>query len=256
MKKADVIIQARSGSTRLPGKVLMTVLGKTILELVIERVRKARTIDRIVVATTPAEEDRAIAGIAEGLGAAVLTGPEEDVLRRFYEAATRFRLEHIVRITADCPLIDPRLIDRVVDRYFETGADYCSNTIHRTFPDGEDVEVFSFGALAKAHTDAALLSEREHVTPYITKRPTEFRIAEYTNSDTDLSTKKWSLDRPEDYRFITAVLESLYPADPGFDIAAVCGFLKTHPDVEAINRGIVIQEGYLQSLRTDKVVKG
>ena len=254
--KTGAIIQARVGSTRLPRKVLLTVLGKTILEFVIERVRKAGAVDKIVVATTIAEEDREIADIARRLGAIPFAGSEEDVLERFYEAAKKYNLKHIVRITADCPLIDPRLIDKVVNYYFDTEADYCSNTIHRTFPDGQDVEVFSFRALEKAHNKAAIISEREHVTPYITKHKDEFKISEFRNKEADLSAKKWSLDRPEDYEFIKAVLESLYPADPDFDIKTVCEFLKSHPDVDSVNKDVVIQEGYMKSLKEDKVARG
>lgn len=254
MKKVYAIIQARLGSKRLPGKVLLNVLGKTILEYVIERVKKAKTLDDVVVATSVKKEDLQIVNLASKLGVSIYCGSEEDVLDRFYQAARLYGMQHIVRITADCPLIDPQVIDSGVNHYFESGADYCSNALERTFPDGEDVEVFSLNALQDAWKNATLLSEREHVSPYIRKHPEKFKLVNLKN-ERDFSKKRWTLDREEDFRFIKTVLESLYPTNPDFRMEDVLNFLHTNPQIEEINQDISPGEGYLKSLKEDKRVK-
>ena len=250
--KADAIIQARFGATRLPGKVLLKVLDKTILEYVIERVKRAETIEKVIVATTTKKDDSKVAGLAEGLGVGLFRGSEDDVLDRFYHAAKACNMKHIVRITADCPLIDPEVIDMVVNRYFDSEADYCANAVARTFPDGEDVEVFSFSALKDAWESARLPSEREHVTPYLRNNPNRFKLVDLIQ-DRDLSEKRWSLDRQEDFLFIKTVLEELYPLNPDFRMEDVLHFLELNPDVEKINRHIVNNEGYQKSLKEDRV---
>lgn len=251
--KTKAIIQARVASVRLPGKVLIKILDKTILEYVIERVKRAKQIDDVIVATTEKEEDIQIVHLANMLNAHAYRGSEEDVLDRFYRAATLFGAEHIVRVTADCPLIDPRIIDEVIGRYFDSGADYCSNVLEETFPDGEDVEVFSFDALRHAWGNANLMSEREHITPYIKKNPGIFKLANVKNN-LDLSDKRWALDRKEDLEFIRTVIESLYPVNPNFGIDDILNFLEYNPDLENINKGIARNEGYLKSLREDKPI--
>lgn len=253
--KATVIIQARYGSTRLPGKVLLKVLGKSILEYAIERVKKAKNIENIIVATTVKKKDLQIVNLTKRLGIAVYCGSEDDVLDRYYQAAKLFKAKHIVRITADCPLIDSQIINNVINYYFESGADYCSNGLdEETFPDGEDVEIFSFDALNDAWQNAKLLSEREHVIPYITKHPDRFKLASFKNK-IDLSDKRWTLDRKEDFELIKAILESLYPVNPDFKMDDILEFLQRNPYLEEINRDIVRNEGYLKSLRQERRVK-
>jgi len=156
-----------------------------------------------------------------------------------------------VRITADCPLVDPRIIDRIVGRYFASGADYCSNTIEETFPDGQDVEVFGFDALCDARENARLISEREHVTPYIRKKPAKFKLVNVSNNK-DLGHKRWTVDTKEDFMFIKTVLGKLYKTNPEFSMEDVLDFLESYPEVEAINSGIIRNEGYLKSLELDK----
>lgn len=253
MKKACAIIQARTDSTRLPGKVLLKILDKSILEYVIERVRRAKRVERIVVATSVKRADLKIVNLASGLGVSVYRGSEEDLLDRYYQAARLFNVKDIIRITADCPLMDPQVIDDVVERYFESGADYCSNYLEPTFPDGEDVAVFGLDTLYKTWKDANLLSEREHVTPYMWKHPDKFKIVGFKNA-VDLSGKRWTLDEEEDFRFIKTVFESLYPGKQDFGMKDLLEFLKANPRVEEINRGIVRNEGYLKSLRKDRIV--
>jgi len=250
--KTKAIIQARCGSTRLPGKVLLKVLDKTILEYVIERVKKAKNIENIIVATTVKKKDLQIVNLAKRLGITVYRGSENDVLDRYYQAARLFKVKHIVRITADCPLIDPQIIDDVINYYFESGADYCNSSI-KSFPDGVDVEIFSSNALNDAWQNAKLLSEREHVTPYITKHADRFKLASFENK-IDLSGKRWTLDRKEDFEFIRVVLESLYPGNPDFGINNILEFLKRNPHIEDINKGIPRDERYLESLKRDRVI--
>jgi spore coat polysaccharide biosynthesis protein SpsF (cytidylyltransferase family) len=253
--KAHAIIQARFGASRLPGKVMLKVLDKTILEYVIERVSAAKLIESVIIATTSNGEDSRIADLADRLGVNVYRGSEDDVLDRFYQAAKKIGAKHIVRITADCPLIDPRIIDRVVGRYFESKADYCSNIIEETFPDGEDVEVFSFKALNAAWEKAHLVSEREHVTPYIKNHPADFKLVNVKNRP-NLYEKRWTVDRKEDFIFIKTILEAIYPGKNIFHMEDVLGFLKANPKVEDINRHIVRNEGYLKSLKEDREMYG
>jgi len=251
--KTSVIIQARSGSTRLPQKVLLKVMGKTILEYALERIGKAKNIEGIIVATTLNEEDARIVDLAESIGIKTYRGSSEDVLDRYYQAAKLFGIRHLVRITADCPLIDPWIIDKAVELYFESKADYCSNTLKETFPDGEDVEVLSFNALHSAWKSAKLLSEREHVTPYIKKNPGRFKLVNFEN-DIDLSGKRWTVDREEDFRFIKALLEGLYPIKPDFSSGDILEFLRQNPRLEEINKGIARNEGYSKSLNRDREI--
>lgn len=249
-----MIIQARLCSTRLPGKVMRPILGRPILVYVIERVKKAKRVAQIIVATTRKREDSKIARLASKLKTEIYRGSEDDVLDRFYQAARLFRTKHMVRITADCPLIDPEVIDKIVDSYFKSGADYCSNTLEVTFPDGQDTEVFSFQALQEAWQNAKLLSEREHVTPYIKKNPERFKLVSVKN-EVDLSEKRWTLDTKEDFKFIKAVLEALYPKNSDFTMKDVLRFLEENRHLEEINRHIVRDEGYLKSLKEDRKVR-
>lgn len=251
--KAKVIIQARLGSTRLPNKVLLKIADKTILEYVIERVKKAGNIEEIIVATTVREEDLQIVNLTNELKINAYRGSENDVLDRFYQTAKKFNAKHIVRITADCPLIDPKIIDDVVNYYFESGTDYCSNVLERTFPDGEDIEVFSFGALEYTWMNANLASEREHVTPYIRKHPNIFKLANFKNK-IDLSEKRWTVDREEDFKFIKAILEALYPLNPNFCMEDVLKFLERNPQLKDINRAITPGEGYVKSIKEDRIL--
>lgn len=253
-KKITVIIQARMGSTRLPGKVLMKVLDKTVLEYVIERCSFARCVKSVVVATTDGPEDDPIAGLLASRRIAVFRGSRDDVLDRYYQAAAGAGAEHIARITADCPLIDPAVIDRAGEMYAESGADYCANILKRTYPDGEDVELFSLRALEKAWKEAALASEREHVTPFIRKHTELFRCVNF-EYPRDISAKRWTLDRTEDFGLIKAVLEALYPANPAFSMEDAVDFLSKHPDIEKMNSHIVPGEGYAKSLREDRRIK-
>lgn len=249
--KATAIVQARMGSTRLPGKILMDIQGKPVLRHVVDRAKTCAGVDRVIVATTHQPSDRPVVQFCEESGIDCFQGSEDDVLDRYFQAAKKFDAGTIVRITADCPLLDPAIADRLISLHFSQKADYTSNTLHPTFPDGLDAEVFSFEILEKTWTLASLKSDREHVTPYIKNRPSDFQICELKN-DTDLSAKRWTLDYPQDLDFIKILFSNLYPINPLFGMKEALAFLNAHPEVEQINRGIARNEGYAKSLLADK----
>ncbi|MBN2328959.1 MAG: glycosyltransferase family protein [Candidatus Omnitrophica bacterium] len=253
-KKTNImaVIQARMGSTRLPGKVLMEIGGKPALYHVVSRVRKAAAIDRVVVAATRNPIDDPLQACCETLGVACFRGDEDDVLDRFYQTAVQYPADVIVRITADCPLLDPNVTDHVVHAFLEGQCDYASNTQVCTYPDGLDTEVFSFQALERAWREARLLSEREHVTPYIKNHPEIFRLKSVEN-DCDLSALRWTLDEPTDLEFIRAVYENI--SCEFFGMEEILTLLQSHPDIGRINQGIERNEGYQKSLREDRIVK-
>ena len=242
------IIQARMGSTRLPGKVLIDIQGKPVLEHVIERVRKSRLVDDIIIATTDNEQDKAIIDFAKARGLYYYAGSEDDVLDRFYQAAQKFGAETIVRITPDDPFKDPEVIDKVIGYYLanKDKLDYVSNTIKPTYPEGLDVEVFSFVALERAWREAKMPSEREHVTPYIWNHPELFRLANIEN-DKDLSHLRWTLDYEEDLRLVREIYARLYHGQV-FLMKDILALLRVEPELARINQGITRNEGYLKSV--------
>lgn len=247
--KIIAIIQARLGSTRLPGKVLLDIEGRTVLEHVIRRVKSSKLVTDVIVATTINKDDLKIVKLCANLGISVYCGSEDDVLDRYYQTARLFGADHIVRITSDCPLIDHMLIDEVITLHVQEKADYTSNTLKETYPDGEDIEVFTFAALKEAWKKANLSSEREHVTPYIRKNPA-FKLAnlEYKK---DLSHKRWTLDNPEDYDFIKSIYKNIYIKNPDFGMEEILKFIDKNPVVEKINQHINRNEGYLKSLKEE-----
>ncbi len=254
MMDTCAVIQARTGSTRLSEKVMMKLAEKTVLEHVIERVSRSELVDDIVVATTVNKLDLKIVELAAAKGISVFCGSEEDVLDRFYQAARLFKMNNIVRITADCPLVDPEIIDDIVRVFKDDNADYATNTIEETFPDGLDVEVFSFEALAETWRNAKLLSEREHVTSYIRNNKNRFKTASFKN-DTDLSDKRWTLDREEDFDLLSRIFEGVYCNNPEFRMRDVIDYLDKHGEIEKINSHIARNEGYIKSLKQDTVLE-
>ena len=249
------IIQARMGSTRLPGKMLLPIVdNKGALELMLERVRRARQLQKIVVATTTSPSDDRLVDLCKRLGYEYFRGDENDVLERYYQAALAFGpAEVIVRLTGDCPLHDSDVIDLVVGEYLKGNCDYVSNTQKYTFPDGLDVEVFSFSVLERARREANLKSEREHVTSYIWKHPGIFKTVnvEYKK---DLFGKRWTLDEKEDYEFITHIYKNLYKKKPAFGMEEILELLAKHPELEEINKHLTRNEGYQKSLKEDEIL--
>ena len=249
MKKVMAIIQARMGSTRLPGKVLMDIVGKPMLWHVIERVKGCKKIDSIVVATTSREEDKAVVELTKECGVETFAGSEEDVLDRYYQAAKKFDADPVVRITADCPVIDPQIVDEVINKYTEEGYDVCG--LSGEFPDGLDVTVFSFETLEDAWRNAKLPSEREHVGPYMGKHPGKFKLGEYVKFD-NLGHHRWSVDEERDLHFIREMYSRLYKPEAIFLTSDILSLLEREPDLLKINAGIIRNEGYIKSLKEDE----
>lgn len=198
------VVQARMGSTRLPGKVLADLEGRPMLAWVLERLGRARTLDAVAVATSTEPGDDPVAELCRRLDVPVFRGSEEDVLDRYAGAARRFRADAVVRITADCPLVDPEVVDRVIERFRDAGADYASNTLERTYPQGLDVEVFRREALERAAREAREPWERAHVTPYVYRHPEIFALESVTH-DRDLSRHRWTVDTREDLELVRAL---------------------------------------------------
>ena len=233
--KIAAIIQARTGSTRLPGKVLIPIGGKPALQWVTERIMKSDLIDHFLLATTILVSDDSIERFCGEYGIRCFRGSELDVLDRYYMAACSLGMggsDIVVRITGDCQLIEPKICDSVISALMQSDADYVSNVVSRTFPKGLDCEAMRFFALEKSWRDAKLEYEREHVTQYILKNPELFKIENYAYH-TDLSQMRWTLDTPEDLEFIKAVIEGL--ATDNFDMNDVLSFLDKHPELLEIN---------------------
>lgn len=253
--KIAAIIQARMGSRRLYGKVSEYIEGKPMLWHIIDRVRRSKLIRGIVISTTTKEVDKEIIEIAKYSAAYSYAGSEDDVLDRYYQTAKEFKVDPIVRITADCPLIDPRVMDKLIQRYSKGDCDYVSNTtLNGNYPDGTDVEVFSFEALETAWKEAKLSSEREHVTPYIQNNPSKFRLAR-VESDINLSHHRWSVDEKEDLEFVRKVYGHLYKKGQVFYMEDILKLLDKYPSLIKINQHIGINEGYVKSLKEDRIVR-
>lgn len=231
------ILQARMNATRLPGKPLKKVLAKPLLSYELERLKRAKTLDQIVVATTTGPQDQQIVDLCKMENVLVFRGSEEDVLNRYYNAAKQFDADIVVRVTGDCPLIDPEVVDRVVNFYLNHQYDYVSNTRLLTYPRGLDVEVFSIKLLEKAVSEAKLPSEREHVTPYFYLHPELFKIGNVA-CEIDLSKHRWTVDTEEDFQLITKIIETLYPKKSDFVMNDVLELLKMHPEWITINAHI------------------
>lgn len=234
---AVIIIQARMTSTRLPGKVLMPIAGRPMLSYQLERLRRVRGIDRIVVATTVNRSDDPIAAFCDAEQVPCTRGPEQDVLARYSEAASSFAATTVVRVTSDCPLLDPEVVEQVIDAYAGSGFDYVSNMLEPTWPYGMAVEAFSARCLAEAQAEARDDAEREHVTPFIYWHPQRYRLKSITMAP-DLSHHRWTVDTPEDFELVRRIIETLYPRKPAFQMADVLALLTDHPDWVEINRHV------------------
>lgn len=228
------IVQARMTSTRLPGKVLMPIAGRPMLSWQLERMRRASSLDRIVIATTTLASDDPVVALCEAEHFDVTRGSETDVLSRYVDAARRFDAATVVRLTSDCPLMDPALIDQAVQRFDLAGCDYLSNMLQPSYPYGLAVEVMKAEALRAAGAEATHPQEREHVTPFIYWRPQRFQLESLTMSP-DLSHHRWTVDTPQDFELVSRILAALYPHRPDFTVADVLALLDQHPDWVKIN---------------------
>lgn len=238
------IIQARMGSTRLPGKVLKDISGKTMLARVVRRIRRATLLDEVIVASTIAPADEAIVAECARLETPCFRGSEENVLDRYYRAAHAYQAGAVVRITADCPFIAPEIVDHVVRAFLDNRPDYASNTLQRTYPRGLDTESIDTDALDRAWHDATLDYQRIHVTPYIYQNPSLFRLLSIT-AEPDYSYYRWAVDMPEDLEFARAVYAQL-GQDDNFTWHDVLALLQKEPDLVELNRHVrqkSLQEG-------------
>lgn len=238
MGKTVAIIQARMGSTRLPGKVLLDLAGQPVLAWSVNRLRRTRTIDHVVVATTTQPADDAIEALCALRGWPCYRGSEEDVLDRYYQAALAHSSDTVVRVTSDCPLIEPEIVDRVVETLLDgrPAVDYASNILPpRTFPRGLDVEAMCFAALERAWTEDHNPAWREHVTPYLYRHPELFRLQGVFHTS-DLSHHRWTVDTPEDLALIRTICD--YMDGDLFSWHDVLNAFDAHPEWGDINRHV------------------
>jgi spore coat polysaccharide biosynthesis protein SpsF len=228
------VVQARMGSSRLPGKVLADIGGEPMLARQLRRIERARRIDRLCVATSDGADDDAVADVAERAGVSVFRGAVDDVLDRVWRAARAARATHVVRLTADCPLTDPGVIDEVIGQHVARGNDLTSNVVERTFPDGLDVEVMTAEALDRVHAQARSGPDREHVTRYIYRRGNGFRVGSVVGA-ADLAAQRWTVDYPEDLDFVRAVFAAFAGQESDFSFGDVMDLLESEPALISIN---------------------
>jgi spore coat polysaccharide biosynthesis protein SpsF len=237
------VLQARCSSTRLPGKVLKPILGVPMLLRQIERVKRSACIEKILVATSDDPSDDPIESICEENGIVCFRGKLDDVLDRFYQAASLYLPLHVVRLTGDCPLSDPDLIDRVIRFHLQGEFDYTSNALEPTFPDGLDVEIFRYSCLEKTWHNARSPADREHVTPYMYRTTGRAEMGSYTNR-IDLSHLRWTVDEEADFLLITRIYEALYVQNPFFATQDILDYLFQNPELLKLNSQYKRNERY------------
>ena len=238
MKKNVVINQARMTSSRLPGKILKKLHdGKTLLHLQIERLKKSKKIDDIIIATTCNREDDVVEELAKSMNVKFFRGSEANVLARYYFASKANPSQYVIRVTSDCPFIDPEILDRSIEKYIESGADYGSNS--EFYPNGMNVEIFRSKMLDDAHHNASKAYEREHVTPYFYTHPEKYTAYSIT-SEVEYPRYRLTVDTPEDFSLIREVYKNVsLITGNDFSLNDICSFLKAHPELVKINQNIV-----------------
>lgn len=238
-----LIIQARMGSTRLPGKLLKKVLGRPLIAFLTERLRRVKNVDAIVMATTINPMDAQLIEFCQSEKLSYFRGSEENVLDRYYQCAKEYQADVIVRVTADCPLIDPAVIDEVIQQFLKkySQMDLASNVIERTYPRGMDVEVFSFKSLETVINKAQRPEEKEHVTPYYYRHPETFKMDSIV-SKINNSHHRWTVDTSDDLTLISLVLEVIYPKNPSFTLEELLNLFSEHPDWVEINAHVKQKE--------------
>ena len=244
--KIVAIIQARMGSSRRPGKILVNILGKSMLDHLLIRLKSIQKLDEVVIATTENTEDDILLAWGADRDIKVFRGEQHDVLSRFYQCSVKFEADVIVRITADDPLKDPEVINHAIELYLKNpGADYVSNTIIPTYPEGIDVEVFSFQALYKAHILAVKKSDREHVTPYIWRHPSQFKVMNFSDT-TDNSLIRLTVDYEEDIQRVALIINH-FKDNPLVGFQEIVSYLDTLGDSSLKQSNIARNEGYISS---------
>jgi len=247
------VLQARMSSSRLPGKVLKPILGRPMLSLQVERIKKSKRIDKLIVATSIDKSDDAIEEFCGDEGLSCFRGSLDDVLDRYYQASIIESPDHVVRLTGDCPVLDPEILDEMIEYYLDSQFDYVCNTQKPTFPDGLDAWIFSFDVLERSWKNAKLPSEREHVTAYIKNHPSDFKIGSF-ESDVDYSSHRWTVDEIEDYELVSKIYEYLYPKNKNFDMNHILQFEANNSEVFSINNKFERDEGLKRSLMKDEVM--
>jgi spore coat polysaccharide biosynthesis protein SpsF (cytidylyltransferase family) len=244
------LIQARMSSKRLPNKVLLPLSEKTVLEHIYSRLEYCKNLNKIVVATSFYESDKPIVDLCKKNNMNYYQGNLEDVLDRFYQAATLHNADAIVRITGDCPVIDPKIVDELISNYLTSNCDYYS--LSGNFPDGLDCQIFKYEALEKSWREAKLLSDREHVGTYIERTsPKLFKIGRLVKFK-NLSHYRWTLDEPEDYIFLKEVFSKLYAQDKIFFTGDILNLLDREPNLLKINKNILRNQGYFESIKKER----
>lgn len=244
------IVQARIGSTRLPGKVMLKLdENNTVLNCVIKQLQFSKLIEKIIIATTSLEEDDQIINNVQNLNVDIFRGSSSDVLDRFFQCAKKFSIDVIIRITADNPLIDPTIVDDMIKKFMSNSYDYLTNAHVRTFPYGTEVEVFSFKALEQAWKNAKKPSEREHVTPYFYNNPNNFRIfnVEYSKN---ISNLRWTIDRKNDLSLVKLIIFKIKKRP--ILMNDILNLFSKEPELFEINRNHILNEGYQKSLKEDE----
>ncbi len=246
--KPVVIIQVRMGSTRLPGKVLKKLNGITVLESLLNQLNYSKLLNDKIIATTSNLEDDVIVNFCKSKEIKCFRGSQDDVLDRYYNCAKKFSINTIIRITSDCPLMDPQVVDDVIDFYLKNSYDYVNNFYKRTYPYGNDVEIFSLKVLEKVWEKATKPSEREHVTPYIYNNPDEFSLGWIENKE-NLSEFHWTVDRKEDLIFVQKIFKKI--SKRPILMKDIIDVIKDDPSLLEINKNTNPNEGYLKSIKEE-----
>lgn len=260
------LVQARMGSTRLPGKVLMPIMGKPMIWYVVERLKRVAHVDKVVIATSEKNSNDVIRDLCKQYDIDCFSGSENDVLDRFYKAAKEYQADIVIRITADCPLLDPSLIGDMLEEFIRTQRyDYFSVACgagastekfngHR-YPDGLDAEIFKFSILQSAWEEATLPLEREHVTPFIWQNPERFKLGN-KQSTIDYSMMRWTVDNREDFEVVESIYNELYPKKKTFGLGDIIEFLSTHPELQEKNFHFIGAEEYAKFFENNEVHHG
>lgn len=244
------ILQARVSSTRLPGKVLKPILGVPMIFRQIERLKHAKKIDKLVVATSTDQSDDRLAKACQEFGVTCYRGNLDDVLDRFYGAAGQDKPEHVVRLTGDCPLADPQIIDKVIEHHLQGKYDYTSNVVEPTYPDGLDAEIMTFSCLQQMWSQAKKQSEREHVTLFIHNNKQLFNIGSVKQA-IDLSHLRWTVDEPEDFTLVEKIYQGLYDKNPLFLTNEIIDYSKKNQKLNELNERFTRNEGLVTSLKVE-----
>ena len=245
--KIIAITQARTGSTRFPNKIMNKIGDETLLSIHINRIKKSKKINSIIIATTNKKNDNVIKQQADKLNVNCFRGDEDDVLDRFFQAAKIYNPDYVVRLTSDCPLIDSILIDEIIEATINSNVDYCSNTLIESYPDGQDVEVFSFNSLKKAWEESVLISDREHVTPYMKRN---FKVLNIHSNNMKFNKVRMTVDEPNDFFVIKRLADKLGLNEKWEDYTNLYLNDKTISD---INYSITRNEGYIKSIKNDLI---